>query len=204
MKERGLKWSQATVWNVERGERPLRLAEARVLVDVLKPERGVFAVSDFLFSDAAASLHQDISLYQKSVEAFEVALDAALDAEEKMLFNAASIKMDTDAGDVEEGLQFAFNRARIVMEHEGLLERFRVSVLARSIEDDYEGHGITKELREEMVELGAKTLEELVEKRDEDARQRGYESYSALRESWFTPKTGGEGSVDSKSSDASS
>lgn len=28
MRERGWKWSQATVWSVEKGERPLRLAEA--------------------------------------------------------------------------------------------------------------------------------------------------------------------------------
>jgi len=31
MRDRGHRWSQATVWNVERGERPLRLSEAAVL-----------------------------------------------------------------------------------------------------------------------------------------------------------------------------
>lgn len=36
MRDRGHKWSQATVWNVERGERPLRLSEATALVDVLE------------------------------------------------------------------------------------------------------------------------------------------------------------------------
>lgn len=36
MRERGHKWSQATVWNVERGERPLRLSEATALADVLE------------------------------------------------------------------------------------------------------------------------------------------------------------------------
>ena len=35
MRERGHKWSQATVWSVEKGERPLRLTEADDLVEVL-------------------------------------------------------------------------------------------------------------------------------------------------------------------------
>jgi transcriptional regulator with XRE-family HTH domain len=35
MRERGHKWSQATVWSVEQGERPLRLTEADDLVQVL-------------------------------------------------------------------------------------------------------------------------------------------------------------------------
>lgn len=33
MRRRGFKWSQATVWSVEKGERPLRLAEADALAD---------------------------------------------------------------------------------------------------------------------------------------------------------------------------
>ena len=35
MRERGWKWSQATVWSVEKGDRPLRLAEAEDLAAVL-------------------------------------------------------------------------------------------------------------------------------------------------------------------------
>lgn len=35
MRKRGWKWAQATVWNVERGERPLRLAEAQDLAGIL-------------------------------------------------------------------------------------------------------------------------------------------------------------------------
>lgn len=36
MRDRGHKWSQATVWNVERGERPLRLTEATALGEILE------------------------------------------------------------------------------------------------------------------------------------------------------------------------
>lgn len=39
MKDRGFKWSQATVWAVEKGERPLRLAEAVALMEILDLER---------------------------------------------------------------------------------------------------------------------------------------------------------------------
>lgn len=35
MRERGHKWSQATVWAVEKGDRPLKLTEAKDLCDVL-------------------------------------------------------------------------------------------------------------------------------------------------------------------------
>lgn len=35
MRERGWKWSQATVWSIEKGERPLRLAEAEDVSAVL-------------------------------------------------------------------------------------------------------------------------------------------------------------------------
>lgn len=38
MRERGWKWAQATVWNLEKGERPLRLAEAEDLAEILRTE----------------------------------------------------------------------------------------------------------------------------------------------------------------------
>lgn len=45
MRERGWKWSQATVWSVEKGERPVRLSEAFDLAAVLSlPDFGVLGV----------------------------------------------------------------------------------------------------------------------------------------------------------------
>jgi hypothetical protein len=40
MRERGHKWSQATVWSVEKGERAVRLAEAADLGEILSNARG--------------------------------------------------------------------------------------------------------------------------------------------------------------------
>ncbi|RJN32914.1 helix-turn-helix transcriptional regulator [Nesterenkonia natronophila] len=42
MSEQGFKWSQRTVWAVEKGERPLRLAEAQVLAKLLRTGTGQF------------------------------------------------------------------------------------------------------------------------------------------------------------------
>jgi transcriptional regulator with XRE-family HTH domain len=35
MRQRGFRWSQATVWSIEKGERPLRLSEAEAVLDAL-------------------------------------------------------------------------------------------------------------------------------------------------------------------------
>ncbi len=40
MAERGFPWSQPTVARVERGRRPLSLAEAHALMDILEQNRG--------------------------------------------------------------------------------------------------------------------------------------------------------------------
>lgn len=46
MKRRGWKWSQATVWSTESGERPLRLAEAEALADILKVTSSRFLAAE--------------------------------------------------------------------------------------------------------------------------------------------------------------
>src|SRR5688572_30629402 len=46
MRDAGWKWSQATVWSVEKGERPLRLAEAVDLGDILQVPFVALLLSD--------------------------------------------------------------------------------------------------------------------------------------------------------------
>ena len=46
MAERGHKWSQATVWAVESGKRPMRMAEAIDLAEILEIPVDSFAVQD--------------------------------------------------------------------------------------------------------------------------------------------------------------
>ena len=52
MRERGFKWSQATVWSIERGERPLRLSEAQEVADIL-----VRPIDMLLAQDGVAVVH---------------------------------------------------------------------------------------------------------------------------------------------------
>lgn len=54
MRERGWKWSQATVWSVEKGERPLRLTEAADLAVVL----GLMSGNDFMRGPTMAQIQQ--------------------------------------------------------------------------------------------------------------------------------------------------
>lgn len=77
MRDRGHKWSQATVWSVEKGERPLRLTEAEDLAAFLRCD-----VKDILTSGGHAAnevrLLADASI--DKLRTVTVALDDALPA----------------------------------------------------------------------------------------------------------------------------
>lgn len=55
MAERGHRWSQATVWSVETAKRPLRLAEAEDVAEILDA-----AVVDLLARDASTEVLRDL------------------------------------------------------------------------------------------------------------------------------------------------
>lgn len=69
MRERDTKWSQATVWSVETGERPLRVSEAALLADALG-----FNPAE-LFTEGS---RLDRSEFRRGVEASVRALTALL------------------------------------------------------------------------------------------------------------------------------
>lgn len=69
MRERGWKWSQATVWSVEKGERPLRLAEAMDLAQIL-------GIRDLLQFGSTPKAHELLAAWRKLDTAKE-ALKAA-------------------------------------------------------------------------------------------------------------------------------
>jgi hypothetical protein len=76
MRQRGWRWSQATVWSVEKGERPLRLAEAEDLATVL----GTPSVHAFLTEPIGAYIQQGVlrasNAYRAIVESVWECLDA--------------------------------------------------------------------------------------------------------------------------------
>lgn len=73
MKERGYKWSQATVWAVEKGERPVRLAEAVDLAKIFDKD-----VSVLLRNETEAALINVIQDQMKRVGASSKALSEAV------------------------------------------------------------------------------------------------------------------------------
>jgi|ERR1035437_63165 hypothetical protein len=76
MRKRGWRWSQATVWSVEKGDRPLRLAEAEDLATVL----GTPSVHAFLTEPIGAYIQQGVrrasNAYRAIVESVWECLDA--------------------------------------------------------------------------------------------------------------------------------
>lgn len=80
MREKGWKWSQATVWSIEKGERPLRLAEANDLSEILRK-----SVSSF----TATAWEQKIDLERARLRTATEGLRAALDDYYRARFSLA-------------------------------------------------------------------------------------------------------------------
>lgn len=70
MRQRGHKWSQSTVWSVEKGERPLRLTEALDLSDLLDVDLALLKEED-PSQIAEKRLHE-------AVESFNLHMDSAV------------------------------------------------------------------------------------------------------------------------------
>lgn len=69
MREAGYKWSQATVWSVEKGERPIRLSEAESLAGILK-----CSIDRMLLPDQDAELVSRLWKYEHDLVIAEQAL----------------------------------------------------------------------------------------------------------------------------------
>src|SRR4051812_1127815 len=75
MRERDWKWSQATVWSVEKGERPLRLSEATDLAEVL----GIL-LPVLLAQPEEARVHESMHECRQARAALEAGATAYLEA----------------------------------------------------------------------------------------------------------------------------
>jgi hypothetical protein len=74
MRARGHKWSQATVWNVERGERPLRLSEASALSDILR----VLSIHTFTVTDRQYKVFDTLKLAAATQQQLEMQVEEVL------------------------------------------------------------------------------------------------------------------------------
>lgn len=97
MRAAGYKWSQATVWSVEKGERPLRLVEAEALSGVLKSSIDRMLLPDqdaelvdrlWRFTHDFALKAQDLSLATREFEDSRGALQFVVEDVSKRLDEA--------------------------------------------------------------------------------------------------------------------
>ena len=80
MRQRGWRWSQATVWSVEKGDRPLRLAEAEDLAAVL----GTASVHAFLTEPVGAHIQQGVRRVTNAYRAIVDSVWECLDAQDAL------------------------------------------------------------------------------------------------------------------------
>ncbi|MCH9276408.1 helix-turn-helix domain-containing protein [Bifidobacterium amazonense] len=110
MKQRGYRWSQSTVWSIERGDRPLRLTEALDVLDCLGCEGGE------IWQLVAAN--DEVRSLQKSVDSLEDGLNSLEKAWEKIehdrrwLLISASVLSADDLASVEESVHEILLRTR--------------------------------------------------------------------------------------------
>jgi transcriptional regulator with XRE-family HTH domain len=95
MRERGWKWSQATVWSVEKGERPLRFTEALDVVDILGVELATLVgdVDDLeleFFSSKYTRAIDDVRDELRKAIAWQLEIADAMDGQ--------GVTLTTDAG----------------------------------------------------------------------------------------------------------
>lgn len=105
MRARGWKWSQATVWAVEKGERPLRLAEATDLAELLKCQVWNFTSGSealVLMTRLAYSV-KDLGEAAQRVEEAVGGLVGLRGDVEFMLDQARRLISDLDPGDPQVG-----------------------------------------------------------------------------------------------------
>lgn len=90
MRQRGWRWSQATVWSVEKGERALRLAEADDLAAVL----GTVSVHAFLTEPLGAHIQQGVRRVTNAYRAIVESVWECLDAQDALTVHLKRVHAD--------------------------------------------------------------------------------------------------------------
>lgn len=97
MRDSGFKWSKATVWSVEQGQRPLRLTEARAALTCLN-QNSMFALNKLVSISTLAA----ITMYRESIE---TAVDEIIEALDHISLLRVNLALNADqAIESEEGL----------------------------------------------------------------------------------------------------
>lgn len=168
MKQLGYRWSQATVWSIEKGERPLRLTEARDVAEVLG--EGV-SVYDLLRVPGAATLREAVQRVSRE----NANLRHAMDEYWKALNNLAiTADLVADGEDLDQIPMLLWEAVKDWLEAGSLVPEARAAEARNQIAEDLDG------LPAEMAERGARTFEDLVRLRAEEAKSQGFEDYESF------------------------
>jgi transcriptional regulator with XRE-family HTH domain len=169
MRDRGYKWSQATVWSVEKGERPLRLSEAETLTEVLG-RNTVTGAAEFLASTAEMQIVASLERVALANKAFNEAMSAYFDALDDLATSADLVSEQADAEDVPD---FRWFGVRNWLEEHSPIQEAITATKLHQLEED------TRHVDEEMVDREVKTFRELVQARDAEARELGSPDYES-------------------------
>jgi|SRR5665647_997155 len=90
MRQRGWRWSQATVWSVEKGGRPLRLAEAEDLAAVL----GTVSVHSFLTEPIGAHIQHGVRRASNAYRAIVESVWESLNAQDALRLHLTRAQAD--------------------------------------------------------------------------------------------------------------
>lgn len=108
MRERGWKWSQATVWSVEQGERPLRLAESVDLAEILEAELTDLVESTPPLSKLARAIEDQLGQHSGLFWRIRAEIISHYDQQRELAWQVERLSQDADGEEVElvdEGIE---------------------------------------------------------------------------------------------------
>jgi len=133
MRRRGWRWSQATVWSVEKGDRPLRLAEAEDLATVL----GTPSVHAFLTEPMGARIQQGARRASNAYQAIVESVWECLDAQDALKVQLKHAQEDGhELSEIEVGQRDSWVRASDVPEKAVAQARLEYEQRVRDEDED--------------------------------------------------------------------
>lgn len=167
MKELGYKWSQATVWSIEKGERPLRLSEARDVVGVVGSGGSLY---DLLHVPDVARLREAVTNVSRENANLRLAMDEYWKALNELAITADLV---ADGNEVDQIPAHLWEAVEDWLIDGSLVPEARQAEARNQISEDLEG------VPGEMVDRGVRTFEELVRHRAAEAKSKGFDDYES-------------------------
>lgn len=164
MRSRGHKWSQATVWSVEKGERALKYSEVDDLLSVLGEDIFSFHWSPLLASEKGTNLRHAMNNLAERQKELKDVMQRYNEALTELVIAA-----DLATENPEGVPNYLWGAAREWLEN-GTLVAVALREDRRHFLPDVEG------AQDEMLDLDVTTFEELVDVKRQEAQAKGYKT----------------------------